>query len=392
MIKTKTFLKNMFAISLLLMILSQEIHCYEYYSFFQLTISALIIVILITLIAYKPSIIKKFNVYLYNNKIIIFLYTFMIANTIIGYINYSYNSFTSIFYVIAFSIIGIFEFLILPILFDDYPEIKKLFDSILIKAAIICSIISLLININNGRFIFYSFLGNRNASIFWDSNFCGMIIANGFLLLFFNKEKSINKLLLSIICLLAIYLTKSRGTALSLILCFFVYYIFDNKRKGIKKIFFIVLYISISYLLIMYMYNTDYFRIYQGSNNRIEMWKVAYEYIKKEPIFGYGYQAIGNFLLAYGFGNTSTHNSFIDFVFSYGIIASVLYIVLLLKILIRAFINRKKINTKYLICCAFSIFNSMTITYSFGGVGLASAIFTIFLGLINYEAYQEEKK
>ena len=125
------------------------------------------------------------------------------------------------------------------------------------------------------------------------------------------------------------------------------------------------------------------------------MWTWAAGMSLKSPVFGYGYGTVEHYLQQSGFTNASTHNSFIDFGFSYGLICLALYIYLVARSLIRSIKNNNKGFVVPVLL--FMIINSNTILYSFGGVGFSSILYTIFIGIldldnIKYRTSSDNKK
>lgn len=221
----------------------------------------------------------------------------------------------------------------------------------------------------------------RNASILYDANFCANILGCGFTLLIIDRKiEGFKKIAYLMLLTYAIYRTGSRGTLLSLVVCIFMYVIIFSKLKIYKKISLIIIMIIISIYVYGYLDSVDFFRTYQGSNYRGEMWQWAAKMIMKSPFVGYGYASVGNLLLEAGFVNTSTHNSLLDFAFSYGIPATIVYFVILSKALYN---GAKNGDRRLFLTMLFMLINSNTILYSFGGVGLSSILFTILLGDLN---------
>ena len=233
----------------------------------------------------------------------------------------------------------------------------------------------------------YHWINLRNASVFYDPNFAGMIFGSAFVVaLKYDKiDSKFKRALLLIILGLAVFFTGSRGTLLAIVLAIFIYIFIYKKIDISKKILLLLTFLIFSAILLKYLYTIDFFRTYQGSNDRIEVWTLTIKYILNHPFIGTGYLSIKNFLHSYGYILSSTHNSYLDFVFAYGIPCFLLYIFLICSILFKALKNKDKSNDVYILSTIFSIINANTILYSFGGVGICSLLYTLFLGLLNYK-------
>jgi len=159
----------------------------------------------------------------------------------------------------------------------------------------------------------------------------------------------------------AVFLTGSRGTLLAIIAAIFLYILIYKKMKISKKLLLIILFCVIVYVGTNFLNSIDFFRTYQGSNKRLEMWSFTMEYIMKNPLVGYGYQSISTFLHNYNFTNASTHNSFVDFAFAYGIPCFMLFLFLLVSTLFSATKIKNEENNKYIMTTLFAIINANTI-------------------------------
>ena len=130
---------------------------------------------------------------------------------------------------------------------------------------------------------------------------------------------------------------------------------------------------------IIYLNSINFFRLKQGSNGRIQMITYALETTTDRPIVGYGYGMVGEILSKAGFLNSSTHNSLADFAVGFGLPAVIIYIVYIAQSIFRGVKNRKNIGVICAVIC-LSI-NMNTVSYVLGGVGIASMLYTILLGL-----------
>ena len=112
--------------------------------------------------------------------------------------------------------------------------------------------------------------------------------------------------------------------------------------------------------------------------------------IQESPVFGFGYGSIVPLLRENGFNNASTHNSIVDFMLNYGLILTIVYLLIILKSFIIGLKMKSDVYVNLML--VFLFFNMNTILYSFGGVGFPSIMFTVFMGLTYYGGYCEKYK
>ena len=384
MIKKKNLYIGLIFSAIFFSMIAYENHIFgKYYSKLQFIVTGIIFAIFFIFMIYEKKLKKSFSKIVNKNICLLFMFALMIISTILGFFLYGYNSFMSIASVIGVVICALTTYIIIPLLCLKYPIIEKMIFAFFTGFSFFLAVFAICMKINNNHLLGYSLVNVRNASIYYDPNFLGMILGTAFLYLIIKFENKFIKLMLVIIFGYAIYLTGSRGTILALCVAIFAFLNFFLKMKPLKKVTLLVLIAIIIIYGLRYLYNSDYFRTFQGSNNRAEMWEFALEEIKKSPFFGFGYQSVGNYLLSNGFQNTSTHNSLFDFLFGYGIIATTIYLYFLLKVLVLSLRKLKKEQYKYIFPLIFMLVNSNTILYSFGGVGISSFIFTFVLGILN---------
>lgn len=364
---------------------------YKYYSKLQLLITGIIFVIFFIFMIYEDDLKKDMIKIINRNTGMVIMLFGMLISTILGYFLYGYNSAISIASVIGIIVSAITIFIIIPILCIKYPRIEKIILNFFVGFAFILAIFSILIRINHNHFLGYSLVNNRVASFYYDPNFLGMVLGSALLISIMKSQKSIHKIISIIVFGFAIYLTGSRGTMLAICVAIFIFLIFFLKMKFWKKFIILMVIASMVMGLLYYLYNNDYFRTYQGSNSRAEMITFAFKHSFESPVFGFGYQAIGNYLNAHGFHNKSTHNSLMDFLFGYGYIETIIYLYFIFKILILSLKNGERTEYKYIFPLIFILINSNTILYSFGGIGISSFIFTFVLGMLNIKIMKKKE-
>lgn len=392
-IKKQTVYYILSMIIILTSTFSYGFHVYnDYYTYFQMAISGLIILTSFIFLAYETDLKKEVNITFSKQFYLWIIFLFMIANTIIGYLMYHYNNFISIVNAVLIAICAIFEFYILPAICNKYEKIERKICNTFIYLCFAFSVVSVLIKLGSGSFLGYGLVQVRNASIFYDPNFAAMILGTGFVLNIKNNfmKSKLLKTCLGTVIGFAVFLTGSRGTLLSILIAIFLYIFIYKKMKFYKKILLVVFFMIIAFYGMNFLNSIDFFRTYQGSNKRIEMWTFTVSHILKNPITGYGYQSVATFLHNNNFTNASTHNSYVDYAFAYGIPSFILFIYLIVSILFAALKNKKEENDKYIMTTLFAIINANTILYSFGGVGISSFLFTFFLGLLNYKLKSSE--
>ena len=109
--------------------------------------------------------------------------------------------------------------------------------------------------------------------------------------------------------------------------------------------------------------------------------EIIIKLIYKEPIWGYGYGAVGDLLKDMGATNASSHNSYLDYIMMYGTPVFIINIFIILKGLLKGIKNKLPQEiTKSII---FLLITANSISINLGGLGALSLLLTIFLGLSN---------
>lgn len=372
---------------------SYGFHVYnDYYKYFQMVISCLILLTSFIFLTYETDLKKEVNRIFSKQFYLLIVFLFMIGNTIIGYFMYHYNNLISVVNSVLIVICAIFEFYMLPAICNKYKKIEKNICNTFIYLCFAFSIVSVLIKLGNGSFLSYGLVQVRNASIFYDPNFAAMILGTGFILNIKNNfiKNKLLKISFGLVIGFAVFLTGSRGTLLAVMAAIFLYIFIYKKMKFSRRLLLVIFFIIIAFCGMQFLNSIDFFRTYQGSNKRFEMWTFTINHILKNPITGYGYQSVATFLHKNYFTNASTHNSYVDYAFAYGIPSFILFIYLIISTLFSALKNKNEENDKYIMTTLFAIINANTILYSFGGVGISSFLFTFFLGLLNYKLKSSE--
>lgn len=385
----KSIQKVLLTLIVALSFISYENRIYNsYYSVFQIIITVILSLLVILTLRYDKNIKKQTD----TNKLfkIIILFVLMILNSCVATILYNYSNLFDVLKIIIMFFTAIMLFIIIPEILLNDESLYKYFINLIIIICVISAVISVIINIK-GTFLGYTSQWGRVSSIYFDPNFFGMILGIGFFSTFMLDKKILFKVIIMALLIYATLLTGSRGTIISIMFVAIFGILFFAKIKLSKKLLIMAAMIVIGIFAMRYLISINFFRIGQGSNGRLDMiMNVIEEAFPKSPIFGYGYSAINKYLIEKGFNNVSTHNSFVDFLFAYGIVPTLMYIFLIIKIVIKSMKLKTDPILTTLVC--FLVLNMNTILYSFGGTGVGSLLFTIFLGILNYKEEINVKK
>ncbi len=358
--------------------LSYEIYIYNYYSIMQMLISVLLMGVAFLYYFYESeNSYKLLDTQIKNNKEIIFLFLCMVFITALDNILFDLNNFKSILAVFVMVCCLFPAFYIIPLILNrDKLLLNYVLNLITFMGCFLAGL---------GIFTYYfpgvlpyGLESGRTNSIYFDSNYLAMVLGI-VIMLNINKKKIIRTLFVGLLCFYAIFLTGSRGTMLSIIIAFIIYALLFYQADLVKKMLLIISIIIAVLLILQYLYKINFFRVYQGSNGRLEMIEESIKELLDSPFIGYGYQSISSFLIKEGFNNVSTHNTFVDYAFSFGFFACIVYVMIIAKNYFRGIKNKK--DASLMLTLLFMIFNMNTIVYNLGGVGIGSLLFTIFLGL-----------
>lgn len=200
----------------------------------------------------------------------------------------------------------------------------------------------------------------RMFSSFLDPNYAGTFLVLYLLLIFsflFNSivEKQTKKIiilsLLSLMTVIAVFLTYSRSALIMFIVGIFTFLIIRvNKKSAIGFVFAVIFIILMIAPSVYKTENTNYFRL-ASSRARIESVSNALIIIRDHPLFGVGFNAYRYAQIRYSFrtgegaqishADSGTDNSFLFVLATTGIIGLVAYIYLLWKIIKRSFLSLK---------------------------------------------------
>ena len=187
--------------------------------------------------------------------------------------------------------------------------------------------------------------------------------------------------------------TQSRNVMLCMIALYFlsIFVIFSRKSKFVLKTwvaFFVTIFPILFSGLYLWFFKTGSLNMFvafsregKALDARVSMWNMAFERFQDSPIVG-AYSQI-----SYGTGASQMHNTHVDVLASYGIIAFVIFIFWLFGLLI----NDNKIYTKksyfYLLCFICCIFTGMgEAALISGGLGIY-----IFMGMFIFLRNQDDE-
>ncbi|WP_158080491.1 O-antigen ligase family protein [Alkalithermobacter paradoxus] len=303
-----------------------------------------------------------------------FLSILLIFSTLIASIKYGMITFTGLIIVIS-TILSLYVFyLFIPILI--YSDLDNKTQK-LIKFITFFSLVSIVIGIQ-GSFLGYNPTHyKRIASIFFDPNYFGTIASIGFILSINRKGKYKIYALLN---MLALYFSGSRAAMIALIFVMIIFF-FYNKKIRSKTIFKFLLLGIITYFAIGFLADINFFRIYHGLSSRDYLWRLSFELILNEPIWGYGYGSVADLIRSMGAQNASSHNSYLDYIIMYGIPAFVINVFIILKATFLGIKNKLPQEITKSILFLLIVANSISI--NLGGLGVLSLLLTLFLGLSN---------
>lgn len=213
----------------------------------------------------------------------------------------------------------------------------------------------------------YSILLSGTEREAWtDPNYFGCIVGMGVvqaILLLIGKDKKNVLLIISlmitiIVSVITLVLNASRGALLATMVAF-SYYLLTSKGKWYMK--FVVVVTGV--FLVVYMINNDYFNILEErlsgdatGSGRTVIWQKKLTAFANDSnilhcLFGMG--NTGGAMLAFGI-KRGFHNDYIGFMISYGIIGLVLFIISLVKPILKSTIYRKEVIVGILylaVCC-----------------------------------------
>lgn len=318
--------------------------------------------------------INDFYINVKKNLIVYFLLVLILFATLMSSFKLGLVTINGLINVLALTISLYIFYLYIPILLLNKMKdfTKKI--SLIIT---IFSIISIIIHFRGNFFGYTATHYQRVSSIFFDPNYFGTLCSVGIILSLYNKGKY---KLFAILNLLALIYSGSRGAMLSLFIVMVIFY-FYKRKINLKNIILLLISCIFIFFFVCYLRNIDFFRVYQGFSERDLLWRISFDLIKNEPLWGYGNSAVTEVLKNKGAGNISSHNSYLDFILSYGIVPFILYIVVIIRAIYQGF--RNDMYIPILMGAFVLLINANSISINLGGLGISSLLLTLFLGICN---------
>lgn len=303
------------------------------------------------------------------------------------------------------------------IVIRDKKYIKKILNCLIISS----TLVGLLVAMNNG--LTNILLKDNNvenntilAGVFCNPNHYGYYLTISIMAsvsLFLYEKKNISKLLYLSSFILLVYVLGKNNTlgcfvALSMSFIIIFVYLLIMKEHRIKMFMIIILFLGISldspFKNDTKKLATEVSNIYNhldnlevkventiGSSivicsgtNRLDLWLKGIDFIKERPLFGYGFENLGELYQEKAIcdKNDRPHNTFIQIGANTGVIGLVMYMSSLIYIFITGLQLSKKLD-KMVICCFF-VALSYLISSCFGNsMYYTSPYYLFILGIIS---------
>lgn len=352
----------------LLCIFSYEKNIHKgYYDLILIIIFGIGVFLFITNIM-KPKLNNLYCNQLIENKLIHIISLLLLISSFYSSISLSLLNFRSFLNTILLILSLYVFYLFIPLLIKE--KLNRTLDLVLIFISIV-SLIGIFIFIRGSILGYYPIYG-RAASFMFDPNYYGSFAAIGVVL---SMKKNRKYLFLGFINIIGLYFSGSRGAMLSLALSIVIGYFFHKGNK-FKKFIVYLLIIALLFGMVFLLNKLGFFRSYQGTSGRDNLWQTSFELIRSQPLWGYG-----NFSSAFqglGIGYSSSHNGLIDLALRYGLIPLLIYIIIIIKSFFKGV--RNNVPIRIVLTIILLSVNMNTIVISLGGIGGLSLIYTIFLG------------
>nr|WP_106784426.1 O-antigen ligase family protein [Lysinibacillus timonensis] len=313
----------------------------------------------------------------YNKTVLLLIYLLVFSSLLTSVFN-GFISFSGFVKLLSIIVSILLFFFIVPTYLNYF--ISRL-HYLIIFFVTIASVIGMITKFN-GRFLIYETYYGRVDSIYFDPNYFGTLA--GIAVLLALRYPGFLFKLAMLINLVAVLFSNSRTVFLALVFTLIVTY-FYQKRIEIRHLFVgVILFVAIA-IGTHYLYELDFFRTHQGLNDREELWKAAVALIGEQPFWGYGQEVIPDLLAQKGVHFNSTHNAYLDYMLSYGIVCGLVYIAIILISLYRGV--KHKVHVSFIQVVLFLFICSFMISINIGGLGSTSFLFTLYLGLCNSSSY-----
>lgn len=361
---------------LLVSLLSYEAHLYPLYR-------AMTALVLLTGIAVALLLARSFrwgDVFKSNSAVLVLLLVQLVAG-IGSMVLYGDGSLGWVIQVASTFLSFAVFYLMFPVLTKEtsYRILKSFF-----LVATLASVFSIVL-MRTGSLFGYSVLwGTRSQSVFFDANYYGGIAGVSAAFFFFYHCRGWYIYFAINVC--GVVSSGSRGALLAL-LAALMFGLFRDLilRHKAKPLFLAISALCVVFLGLHYLGEIGFFRSYQGSSGRLDMWILIIPVLMDSFFFGYGYGSAPALIRRYTLAtNGSLHNAYLDHIASYGFISFFIYIYMIAKCISRAFFN-DRIGSAMLCCSVALIVNAMTISINLGGVGILSLLLSLLLGWMNVD-------
>ena len=185
-------------------------------------------------------------------------------------------------------------------------------------------------------------------------------ICIAFLINFFFHNKNKFNLFLLVMIVLGTFAAQGRTAIITMSVGIFIYIIYDIfKRRSINKksIFIVLLFIVISIIIVLYISGSTLTNVQFHTSARFDGWLVYIDYILKENTFlGYGLQGGSTLYLNKVLLFSHPHNSFVEALFTLGVIGFSLFLILVLIYIVTIFkLNVEQYNKHIAYSFLFSL-------------------------------------
>lgn len=169
--------------------------------------------------------------------------------------------------------------------------------------------------------------------------------------LMMQKEKTISKPILAVIGLIStsiLLMTISKGAIVAVIVGVLVSSLFAVSKKSIVSLSFIVLLLYV--VINRYLFTIEdfhFFRLseeFDGFSGRTDIWSVFFKHFSSSLptiLFGFGPGDIKRFAFA---DDAYAHSLFFDLLLSYGVLMSLLYVIVLIRMVIHIFKSKNSMS------------------------------------------------
>lgn len=299
-------------------------------------------------------------------------------------VTWIYHSMVSVFHDDPIAVIRSLLFFPLVFLSLESAKHKNALFECFVVLSVVCALISFGIQV--GLFNLWGFIFLRNASIFFDPNYAGVVFGFALVLCLTVYTKPF-RFVAAPVLFSALLLTYSRGAYLafmiSLAAIVFASSVLRNfKWWGLVVVlgFGVITWWAVDYdLMVM--------RLAHGSSGRLAMWWVSFrEILVSANIFGVGSEGLHELLMRYGMGNTSTHSFFIDSMVIYGLPAFLMWLALVCFAMWRSWCHK----SDTLPALVFVFVASNFVVISIGGIGLLSFLYCMLVIYNSFDLGQWE--